>query len=71
MEELVTRTAERLAVVNMAFMNEDEAVSRGMIEQFSGCTQCYFEHFSSNICEGYFLIMCLKYVEEGDLEENS
>jgi hypothetical protein len=41
LEELVTRTAERLAVVNMALMNEDEAVSREMIEHFAGCAQCY------------------------------
>ena len=37
MEELVTRTAERLAVVNMALLvDEDEAVSREMIERFAG-----------------------------------
>ena len=37
----MTRTAERLTVVNMALMNEDEAVSKEMIERFSGCAQCY------------------------------
>ena len=39
MEELVTRTAERLAVVNTALVNEDdpEAVPRKMIEDFAGC----------------------------------
>ena len=42
MEDLVTRTAERIAVVNMALMDEDEAVSKEMIERFAGCAQCYF-----------------------------
>ena len=42
MEDLVTRTAERLAVVNMALINEDEAVSKEVIERFAGCAQCYF-----------------------------
>ena len=37
----MTRTAERLAVVNMALVNEDEAVPREMIEHFAGCGQCY------------------------------
>jgi hypothetical protein len=37
----VTRTAERLAVVNMALVEGDEAVSREMIERFAGCAQCY------------------------------
>ena len=37
----MTRTAERLAVVNKALMNEDEAVSRQMIERFSGYAHCY------------------------------
>ena len=37
----MTRTAERLAVVNMALMNEEEAVSREMIERFAGYAQCY------------------------------
>jgi hypothetical protein len=37
----VTRTAERLAEVNKALMEEDEAVSREMIERFAGCAQCY------------------------------
>ena len=46
MEELVTRTAERLAVVNMALMKEDEAVSREMIERFAGCAQCYVVNIS-------------------------
>ena len=38
----MTRTAERLDVVNMALNNEDEAVSREMIERFAGYAQCYF-----------------------------
>ena len=42
MEDLVIRTAERLAIVNMALMNEDEAVSKEVIERFAGCAQCYF-----------------------------
>ena len=42
MEDLVTRTAERIAVVNIALMDEDEAVSKEMIERFAGCAQCYF-----------------------------
>jgi hypothetical protein len=43
----VTRTAERLAVVDMALMNEDEAVvSREMIERFAGCAQCYLLNIS-------------------------
>ena len=42
MEDLVTRTAERIAVVYMALMDEDEAVSKEMIERFAGCAQCYF-----------------------------
>ena len=37
----MTRTAERLSVVNMALTNEDEAVSREMIERFAGCAQSY------------------------------
>ena len=39
MEEMVTRTAERLAVVNTALVNEDdlEAVPKKMIEHFAGC----------------------------------
>ena len=37
----MNRTAERLAVVNMALMNEEEAVSREMIARFAGCAQCY------------------------------
>ena len=47
----MTRTAERLAIVNMALMKEDEAVSREMIEHFAGCAQCYLVNFS-------VLIMC-------------
>ena len=50
----MTRTAERLAVVNMALTDEDEAVSREMIERFAGCAQCYFEHFSSDIVQDTF-----------------
>ena len=42
----MTRTAERLAVVNIALMNEDEAVSREMIERFAGCAQCYLVNIS-------------------------
>jgi hypothetical protein len=41
MEGLVTGTAERLSVVNMALVKEDEVVSREMIERFAGCAQCY------------------------------
>jgi hypothetical protein len=41
----VTRTAERLAVVNVALMDENEAVSREMIERFAGCAQCYLGMF--------------------------
>ena len=42
----MTRTADRLAVMNTALMNEDEAVSREMIEQFAGCAQCYLVNIS-------------------------
>ena len=42
----MTGTAERLAVVNVALMNEDEAVSREMIERFAGCAQCYLVNIS-------------------------
>jgi hypothetical protein len=35
--DLVTRTAERLAIVNAALVDENEAVSREMIERFAGC----------------------------------
>jgi hypothetical protein len=42
----VTRTAERLVVVNMALVNEDEAVPREMLEHFSGCAQCYLVNIS-------------------------
>ena len=37
----MTRTAERLNVVNMALMNENEAVSREMIDRFARCAQCH------------------------------
>ena len=37
----MTRTAARLAVVNMVLTDEDEAVSREMIERFAGCAECY------------------------------
>ena len=37
LEELVTRTAERLVIVNTALVNEEEEVSRDMIERFAGC----------------------------------
>ena len=33
----MTRTAERLAIVNAALTDEDEAVSKEMIERFAGC----------------------------------
>ena len=33
----MTRTAERLAVVNTTLVDEGEAVSREMIERFAGC----------------------------------
>ena len=46
MEELVTGIAERLAVVNIALMNEEEAVSREMIERFAGCAQYYLVNIS-------------------------
>ena len=42
----MTRTAERLSVVNMALTNEDEAVSREMIERFAGCAQSYLVNVS-------------------------
>ena len=42
----MTRTTDRLAAVNMALMNEDDAVSREMIERFSGCAQCYLVNIS-------------------------
>ena len=42
----MTRTAERLVVVNMALMDEDEVVSREMIERFAGCAQCYLVNIS-------------------------
>ena len=42
----MTGTAERLAVVNVALMNEDEAVSREMIERFAGCAQYYLVNIS-------------------------
>ena len=43
----MTRTAERLTVVNMALANEDEAVSREMIERFSGYAQYYLVNISN------------------------
>jgi hypothetical protein len=42
----VIRTAERLAVVNTALVDEDEAVPRKMIEHFAGCAQCYLVNIS-------------------------
>ena len=42
----MTRTAERIAVVNKSLMNEDEAVSREMIESFAGCAQSYLVNIS-------------------------
>jgi hypothetical protein len=35
--DLVTRTAERLVIVNAALVDEDEAVSREIIERFAEC----------------------------------
>jgi hypothetical protein len=32
----MTRTAERLAIVNAALVDEEEAVSREIIERFAG-----------------------------------
>ena len=40
LEELATRTAERLNVLNMTLVNEDETVSREMMVHFAGCAQC-------------------------------
>ena len=37
----MTRTGERLAVVNTALMNEDEAVLKEMIERFAGYAHFY------------------------------
>jgi hypothetical protein len=45
LEDLVTRTAERLTIVNTALVDEDEAVSKEMIERFAGCVRCYFQKF--------------------------
>ena len=42
----MTRTAERLAVVNLALTNEEEAVSREMIERFAGCAQFHLVNIS-------------------------
>ena len=42
----MTRTAERLVVVNTALVDEDEAVPRKMIEHFAGCVQCYLLNIS-------------------------
>ena len=43
----MTGTAERLAVVNMAWVSDaEEAVSREMIERFAGCAQCYLVNIS-------------------------
>jgi hypothetical protein len=42
----VTRTAERLAVVNATLVDEDEVVPREMKEHFSGCAQCYLVNTS-------------------------
>ena len=47
----MTRTAERLAVVNTTLVDEDEAVSREVIERFAGCAQCYVVNIS-------ILILC-------------
>jgi hypothetical protein len=45
---VVNRTAERIDVVNMALVNEDdsEAVPRKMIEHFAGCAQFYLVNIS-------------------------
>jgi hypothetical protein len=42
----VTETAERLAVVNTALVDEDEAVPREMIKHFAGCAQYYLVNIS-------------------------
>ena len=42
----MTGTAERLVVLNMALVDEDEAASRDMIERFAGCAQCYLMNIS-------------------------
>jgi hypothetical protein len=42
----VIRTAERLAVVNTALVDEDDSVLRKMIEHFAGCAQCYLVNIS-------------------------
>jgi hypothetical protein len=46
LEELVTRTAERLALVNTALVDEDEGVQREMIEHFARYAQCYLVNIS-------------------------
>jgi hypothetical protein len=46
LEELVTKTAEFLAVVNVTLVNEDEAIPKKMIEHFSGYAQCNFMNIS-------------------------
>ena len=43
---MVTRTAERIAVVNTALVDEDEGVPREMLEHFAGCAQCYLVNIS-------------------------
>ena len=42
----MTRTAERLVLLNTALMNEDDSASREMIERFAGCAQCYLVNIS-------------------------
>jgi hypothetical protein len=46
LEELVTRTGERLALVNTALVDEDEGVQREMIEHFSRYAQIYLLNIS-------------------------
>ena len=41
----MTRTAERLVVVNMALVEEDEAVSQEMMVRFAGYAQYYLWTF--------------------------
>jgi hypothetical protein len=45
---VITRSAERLAAVNTALLNEDdsEAVPKKMIEDFAGCAQFYLVNIS-------------------------
>jgi hypothetical protein len=73
LEELVTRTAERLALVNNTLVDEDEGIKREMIEHFAGYAQCYLEHFGSDMVQDTYrkLARTQQGVEEGNVEENS